>query len=223
MVFRLTQIVGIQNHAFYGPGYPIAHPGIFPHNPDAERWTIQEWLKFDYKAKWGSEEFEAGIEDYADSFDALDTAFEGLGGNIGALGALEEIEASVARGKTAFMRKEVLARFKDAFEMLSTSVEPDSIEEKFEEVMEALPDVEEAVSGSNIATAPKSLDRFKQALKTLKASAKETSKKFDASYAAAETAFSQILKSSPDVSDEQVQRTRGGCSCVTTIYAGSGK
>ena len=60
--------------------------------------------------------------------------------------------------------------------MLSTSVEPDSIEEKFEEVMEALPDVEEAVSGSNIATAPKSLDRFKQALKTLKASAKETSK-----------------------------------------------
>ena len=194
------------NHAFYGPGYPIAHPGIFPHNPDAERWTIQEWLKFDYKAKWGSEEFEAGIEDYADSFDALDTAFEGLGGNIGALGALEEIEASVARGKTAFMRKEVLARFKDAFEMLSTSVEPDSIEEKFAEVMEALPDVEEAVSGSNIATAPKSLDRFKQALKTLKASAEETSKKFDASYAAAETAFSQILKSSPDVSDEQVQR-----------------
>ena len=90
--------------------------------------------------------------------------------------------------------------------MLSTSVEPDSIEEKFEEVMEALPDVEEAVSGSNIATAPKSLDRFKQALNTLKASAKETSKKFDASYAAAETAFSQILKSSPDVSDEQVQR-----------------
>jgi cytochrome c553 len=37
------------NHAFYGPGYPIAHPGIFPHNPDAERWTIQEWLKFDFK------------------------------------------------------------------------------------------------------------------------------------------------------------------------------
>ena len=80
-------------------GVSIAHPGIFPHNPDAERWTIQEWLKFDYKAKWGSEQFEAGIEDYADSFDALDTAFEGLGGNIGALGALEEIEASVARGK----------------------------------------------------------------------------------------------------------------------------
>ena len=39
------------NHAFYGPGYPIAHPGIFPHNPDAERWTIQEWLKFDFKAE----------------------------------------------------------------------------------------------------------------------------------------------------------------------------
>ena len=49
---------------------------------------------------------------------------------------------------------------KDAFEMLSTSVEPEEIDEKFAEVMEALPDVEEAVNGSKIATAPKSLDRF---------------------------------------------------------------
>ena len=29
------------NHAFYGPGYPIAHPGIFPHNVEAARWSIQ--------------------------------------------------------------------------------------------------------------------------------------------------------------------------------------
>ena len=38
------------NHAFYGPGYPIAHPGIFPHNADAENWSIEEWLQFDYRA-----------------------------------------------------------------------------------------------------------------------------------------------------------------------------
>lgn len=50
------------NHAFYGPGYPIAHPGIFPHNPDAAEIPIEEWLKFDYRAQWGSEDFEAKVE-----------------------------------------------------------------------------------------------------------------------------------------------------------------
>ncbi|GJL89672.1 MAG: cytochrome c [Minwuia thermotolerans] len=51
------------NHAFYGPGYPIAHPGIFPHNPAAENWTIDEWLQFDFRAGWGTEEFENKIYD----------------------------------------------------------------------------------------------------------------------------------------------------------------
>jgi len=46
------------NHAFYGPGYPIAHPGIFPHNPDAANCGIEEWLMFDYRAGWGSPDFE---------------------------------------------------------------------------------------------------------------------------------------------------------------------
>lgn len=46
------------NHAFYGPGYPIAHPGIFPHNPAAQRWTAEQWLKFDYRAGWGTRTFE---------------------------------------------------------------------------------------------------------------------------------------------------------------------
>jgi hypothetical protein len=41
------------NHAFYGPGYPISHPGLFPFNPRALRWTIKEWLTFDYRAPWG--------------------------------------------------------------------------------------------------------------------------------------------------------------------------
>lgn len=41
------------NHLFYGPGYPIAHPGIFPFNPRALRWSIKDWLKFDYRSPWG--------------------------------------------------------------------------------------------------------------------------------------------------------------------------
>ena len=51
------------NHAFYGPGYPIAHPGIFPHHPDNEQWTIEEWLQFDWRAGWGTPEFEENLED----------------------------------------------------------------------------------------------------------------------------------------------------------------
>jgi hypothetical protein len=49
------------NHAFYGPGYPIAHPGIFPHNPKAAAFSITTWLKFDYRAGWGTDEFEKTV------------------------------------------------------------------------------------------------------------------------------------------------------------------
>ncbi len=46
------------NHAFYGPGYPIAHPGLFPFNPRSLHWSIKDWLHFDYRAGWGKPEFE---------------------------------------------------------------------------------------------------------------------------------------------------------------------
>jgi len=41
------------NHLFYGPGYPIAHPGLFPFNQRSLRWSIQDWLTFNYRAPWG--------------------------------------------------------------------------------------------------------------------------------------------------------------------------
>ena len=50
------------NHAFFGPGYPIAHPGIFPHNPKAEQFEVKDWLKFDYRSDWGKPEFERKVE-----------------------------------------------------------------------------------------------------------------------------------------------------------------
>ncbi|MGE0854105.1 MAG: multiheme c-type cytochrome [Hyphomicrobiaceae bacterium] len=46
------------NHRFIGPGYSIAHPGIFPHNPKAQTFTIKDWLQFDWRAGWGTAEFE---------------------------------------------------------------------------------------------------------------------------------------------------------------------
>jgi nitrate/TMAO reductase-like tetraheme cytochrome c subunit len=46
------------NHRFIGPGYSIAHPGIFPHNTKAKAFTMKEWLEFDWRAGWGTNEFE---------------------------------------------------------------------------------------------------------------------------------------------------------------------
>jgi nitrate reductase cytochrome c-type subunit len=51
------------NHTFYGPGYSIAHPGIFPHNLKNTRWTVNDWLQFDWRGGWGTEEFEKAIAD----------------------------------------------------------------------------------------------------------------------------------------------------------------
>ncbi|MEK6373859.1 MAG: multiheme c-type cytochrome [Acidobacteriota bacterium] len=48
----------VSDHTFVGPGYPISHPGLFPIPLTASRFTPQQWLKFDYRAKWGSDEFE---------------------------------------------------------------------------------------------------------------------------------------------------------------------
>ena len=68
------------NHTMSGPDYPIVHPAFFPHNPAAIKEenpefaklrvveghaTMREWLDFDYKAGWGTPEFEADVaKDY---------------------------------------------------------------------------------------------------------------------------------------------------------------
>lgn len=46
------------NHMFFGPGYPIAHPGLFPFSQRSLRWSIQEWLQFNYRAPWGEPAWE---------------------------------------------------------------------------------------------------------------------------------------------------------------------
>jgi hypothetical protein len=48
------------NHMFAGPDYTIVHPGVFPHNPEAESIaSFKEWLEFDIEAGWGTPEFES--------------------------------------------------------------------------------------------------------------------------------------------------------------------
>ena len=51
------------NHVFYGPNYPIAHPGVFPFHLKANRWTIQDWLAFDWRDGWGTDGFEDAVAD----------------------------------------------------------------------------------------------------------------------------------------------------------------
>jgi nitrate/TMAO reductase-like tetraheme cytochrome c subunit len=48
----------LTDHTFVGPGYPISHPGLFPFRMEESPFTPQQWLRFDYRAEWGSEAFE---------------------------------------------------------------------------------------------------------------------------------------------------------------------
>ena len=77
------------NHMFAGPDYSIVHPGIFPHNPEAQEFaTPREWLAFDYEAGWGTDAFEEAVpHDYEfpprwaepeDRYDALDILRDNL-------------------------------------------------------------------------------------------------------------------------------------------------
>ena len=51
------------DHTFVGPGYPISHPGLFPFRRQEKEspFTAPQWLKFNYRAKWGSDEFENNV------------------------------------------------------------------------------------------------------------------------------------------------------------------
>ncbi len=76
----------LTSHFFSGPDYPVIHPGIFPHNSEAAQMaTIEQWLTFDHKAGWGTEDFEEKVDDgeievafpafWADRFDREDARF----------------------------------------------------------------------------------------------------------------------------------------------------
>lgn len=92
------------NHVFFGPGYSIAHPGIFPQNPAADRWPARQWLTFDWRAGWGTEAFEAKVErgevqasfppEWAEMDDRLD-AGEVIAANLKKLAGKDELRRQV--------------------------------------------------------------------------------------------------------------------------------
>lgn len=71
----------LSNHMIAGPDYSIIHPGLYPHNPEAQEMaTMEEWLAFDYKAGWGTDEFEDNVsEDYQfpERWTSIDDRYDG--------------------------------------------------------------------------------------------------------------------------------------------------
>jgi len=89
------------DHMFIGPDYSVVHPGIFPHNTAAaELASIRQWLTFDYKAGWGTDEFEIGLDEdfeFPERWRAIDDRYDARDIIEDNLELLEE--ANVARKK----------------------------------------------------------------------------------------------------------------------------
>lgn len=133
------------NHAFYGPGYPIAHPGIFPHNPAAADYDIESWLKFDYRAGWGTEDFEYAVEDLAIAMDDLHLALDPMGGGLDVAYGLETVERAIGRGTRGFETEQAQTRLMDRLEPADGIVDADAAETAVEEALAAIDDFESAV------------------------------------------------------------------------------
>ena len=59
-----TKVRKLTNHTFAGPDSSIIHPGIFPHNVEAQQMaTLRQWLQFDVEAGWGTDKFEDEVSD----------------------------------------------------------------------------------------------------------------------------------------------------------------
>lgn len=67
----------LTDHMFVGPDYSVIHPGIFPHNTEAQkRATIRQWLEFEWRDPmtknqqwWGTKEFEDKVKSNPDAYD----------------------------------------------------------------------------------------------------------------------------------------------------------
>jgi nitrate/TMAO reductase-like tetraheme cytochrome c subunit len=157
------------NHAFYGPGYPIAHPGIFPHNTEATNWTIRDWLKFDWRVGWGKEGFEEKIEAYSEVFEAIDEASEELGVSVVAnsfasldstLGTLKYRLAD--HDRRSLPLKEALG----ALENLSEALDAEDDEESKEKITAQLVELNDAIEEDKGNRAANAIKGIEASLKT---------------------------------------------------------
>lgn len=70
----------LTNHIFAGPDHTVIHPGIFPHNAEAQQLaTLREWLTFNVEAGWGTDEFEDQVSDsykFPESWESIDVRYD---------------------------------------------------------------------------------------------------------------------------------------------------
>lgn len=70
----------LSNHYFAGPDYSIVHPGIFPHNGEAQKMaTLADWLTFDVDAGWGTDEYEDTVTDdtvFPERWESVDDRYD---------------------------------------------------------------------------------------------------------------------------------------------------
>lgn len=70
----------LSSHFFSGPDYSVIHPGIFPHNAEAQQMaSLEEWLQFDHEAGWGTDAFEDTVADdyeFPDRWVAADDRYD---------------------------------------------------------------------------------------------------------------------------------------------------
>lgn len=82
----------LTNHLFSGPDYSVLPPALFPFNVDAIKEesekedptarglaTIREWLEFDWKAGWGTDDFEDSVADdyeFPERWDSVDDRYD---------------------------------------------------------------------------------------------------------------------------------------------------
>jgi hypothetical protein len=91
------------DHRFAGPDYSVIHPALFPFNEGAQKLaTMRQWIKFDWRAGWGTDAFEKSAPaDFAfpDHWKSVDDRYE----------AREIIEVNLKRlTDMARLRKKVL-------------------------------------------------------------------------------------------------------------------
>ncbi len=70
----------LTNHYMAGPDYPLVHPGIFPHNGEAQQMaTLKEWLQFDVAGGWGTDKYEDSVTDatkFPKRWEAVDDRYD---------------------------------------------------------------------------------------------------------------------------------------------------
>ena len=75
-----TQERPLSNHFMAGPDYSIVHPGIFPHNVEAEQFkTPHEWIEFDVAAGWGTDDFEDEVDEdhpFPEAWESVDDRYD---------------------------------------------------------------------------------------------------------------------------------------------------